>query len=154
MAIQSADVTYLINSRAGAGGGRYMVQATVGWPSGKTYDTGGIPIVKGKLGIRAKIENFSVMDPVTPGYSYVYDVSAETLKLFVPVVITSADFVSTSHAATQDFVEMLGERSKQTNFFVASADAGTTTRLPAMLEISTGDTITSATLDVYLIGHH
>ena len=119
MAIQAADVTYTVNRRKGAGGGRYKTQATVGWPSGLTYDRGGIPITKGALGLRAKIEVFVAMDPVTvTGDVWMYDVSGERLKGFG---VTSVD--------------------------ANGAPVG-------LVEISSGDTLLSHTIDVWAEGHN
>lgn len=155
MAIVSTDVTYTVNpkDRKGAGGGRYMVLATVGWPSGLAYDIGGIPIVKGKLGLRAKITQFQVMDPTTGDYSFKYDVSAEKLRLFVPVIKTGTS-LDLSHTTSADYIKMVDESGSDVRGGLISADVSSTIRLPAMMEVATGDTLTSVTMDVFALGHH
>lgn len=92
MAIQSADITYTVtqSQRSHAGGGRYRTPGTVSWPSGLTYDTGGVPLVKGNLGCPISLEQLTIMDNgAASADMYRYDVSAEKIKIFAPQLATS-----------------------------------------------------------------
>lgn len=85
--IAASDLTYDFKMRDKEYlGGRlgYLCRGTISGGNGSlTYPTGGIPLLKGKLGLPRVIKSLKVLETNARGYVFEYDVSAEKLKLFI-----------------------------------------------------------------------
>ena len=165
---QTSDVTYafpdgLLRSKTSAGGGRYRVTARISWPtSSDAYGTDHrIPIDRANLGFRTSIESFQIMEDGGTGYVYRYENVNENLHVFVPSIKTGAGATSRDvswSSTTQNVFPMLNEEGTASGaVFVTSSDKDSnaenlTFRMPALVELATGDTLTSSTLDVVVIG--
>lgn len=81
--LASTDVTYTITKIKKLEDGRKIVQATLAFGDGAlTYPTGGVPLLKGKLGLPTSVESFVVEDRGTSGFAFSYDKTNEKLRAF------------------------------------------------------------------------
>lgn len=160
MAIQTTDVTIsnlsLLTKRA-AGGGRYRVTATLSWISGLTYGTDHrIPVDKAAIGLPTSIEQMDIMSDGNVGYVFKFDPNKDDILLYVPCLRTGTS-VDVSWVATQNAWPLLGEAGANTGLAVITGDATSaadsgTFRMPTLIEVASGDTLTSCTLDIVAIG--
>lgn len=163
MAIQTTDVTIsnlsLLNKRA-AGGGRYRVTATLSWISGLTYGTDHrIPVDKAAIGLPTSIEHMDIMSDGNVGYMFKFDPGKDDILLYVPALRTGTSFDNnTLWTITHDLWPLVNEAGTVTGLAViattdtTSAMDNQTFRLPTLIEVASGDTLTSCTLDIVAIG--
>lgn len=75
-------VTYTIQKTKKLEDGRLIVNATLSFGNGSlTYPTGGIPLIIGKLGMRAHLDSLVIDDDGGTGYVFVPDLTNLKLKL-------------------------------------------------------------------------
>lgn len=82
--IASTDVTYNFKLQGGQvdGGRRKSYRGTISFgDAALTYPSGGIPLLKGKMGCPNGVLGFQVIESNASGYLYEYDVSASKLRI-------------------------------------------------------------------------
>ena len=161
MAIQTTDVTIsnmsLLTKRA-AGGGRYRVTATLSWRTGLTYGTDHrIPVDKAAIGLPVAIESLEIMADGNVGYVPKFDPGKDDILLYVPALKTGTS-VDATWGTTQNVWPLTNEAGNNTGLaIVATTDNSNATdsgtfRLPTLIEVASGDTLTSCTLDIVAVG--
>ena len=164
MAIQTTDVTIsnlsLLTKRE-AGGGRYRVTATLSWISGLLYGTDHrIPVDKAAIGLPTAIESMEIMADGNVGYHYKFDPGKDDILLYVPVLRTGTSFdAAASFTSTRDMWPLVNEAGTITGVAIiatkdtsSAADSGTF-RMPTLIEVASGDTLTASTLDIVAVGY-
>lgn len=83
--IANTDVTYSFIQKDKMFLGRrgYSARGTISFGNGTlTYPSGGIPLIKGKIGLPRVLRSIKILESNAKGYQFEYDVSAEKIRLF------------------------------------------------------------------------
>lgn len=82
--IASSDVTYTITTKDIVGGNKRRFCGSIVFGNASlTYPTGGVPLVKGKMGLPNNIESFNFVDPMSSdGFVYKYDLANNKIRIY------------------------------------------------------------------------
>lgn len=82
--IAASDVVYSLSVKDIVGGNKKRVVASLVFGDGAlTYPAGGVPVLKGKLGLPNVVESLSFADPMAAdGYVYKYDLANNKVRIY------------------------------------------------------------------------
>ena len=83
--IVAANVSYSFNIKDKMFKGRrgFSARGTISFGNGSlTYPSGGIPLTKAKIGTPRVLRSVDILESNAKGYTFEYDVSAETIRIF------------------------------------------------------------------------
>lgn len=165
-ALASSDVTYTIVHQVIADGGyRKNVVKIVFGDGALTYPTGGVPLVKGKMGVPTDIKSLKIFDADdSNGYHYKYDFANNKLRIYQAPAQTHAHDLKVIAGVTED--EGIGLETtggpilgSTTGATFAKADSATkggvlseTLAAAAMAELGGSAAPASATLYLEVVG--
>lgn len=113
--LASTNLTYSFSNRDKVFQGRrgYSVRGTISFGDGAlTYPSGGIPLLKGKMGLPRFVRSLKVLETNALGYIFEYDVSAEKLKLFLsPAAVIAGNVTATGNCSAPTISLGLGTGS-------------------------------------------
>lgn len=83
-AIASSNVTYsVVKSKIGEGGYKEQILSIAFGNGALTYPAGGIPLLKGKMGLPTDVQEFGLIDPASAnGFVYKYDKTNNKLRIY------------------------------------------------------------------------
>lgn len=93
--IASTDVTYSVQSSSIDNQSRKSVIASIAFgDSALTYPSGGVALLKAKLGLPNSIQSLKIFDKGTSGYEFSYDSANEKLRMFQSATHTHSLFLN------------------------------------------------------------
>ena len=161
MAIQSTDIVVSELKGDALGHTTKVRFGTLSFPSGLTYDTGGFTLPIAAMGLPSRVWFLGLNDRAAIGYKEAFNQTNNRLLLMVPTLQTAAatadgvlDQSATGDAKTRQSIRpLINEAGTSLAVGFISADANATYRLPTLIEVATGDTLTSCTWDFVAYGY-